>query len=490
MVILSKRLSWLRGMVAPSLWMALGAWQETCVWGVRSIMAEPLPALGEAKTPNNGKSSYFNIMSEGEVLRFLQKCIRTIREASIDPIDNNQIIEGALQGVLQHLDPHSAYFPPDKFAEMNEQLSGEMCGVGVVFTKTDQGLCVIACIDDTPAAKAGLRSGDCIVAVDDVIVGSSNHLSDVSIQLKGKMGSSVKISVMRKGEKKPLHFHMIRERIKLTSVKHRIVEHIGLIRVAHFDQKTASLLRSALKSVQKSEGKMLQGLIIDLRNNPGGSVKAAVDCCRLFINKGPLLKAKGRRDLPEEVNYASGTAMAPSVPVVILIDAGTASAAEMMAGALQDHRVALVMGVTSFGKGTAQVLLEVPHPRGGGGLKITTQRWYTPKGKPIQGRGITPDIVVEAMEEPKLLSDGAEQYRERDMMGSLRAEKSAVPEGSLPAKAMPSTPIVVSRTKVLEEVKIEYDYQMERAKDMIRGLHWKQSQKQDLPVPVAPSRSS
>lgn len=475
----------------------------TCLFKQDSLA---LPAHKEKTSqlskPKKEKKSVFNSMSPGDLMRFFLRCMKLIQSSYIDDISNATLIEGAIQGMLNATDPHSTYFNDSEYHRLQEHCKGSFGGVGIVMTSDRSGMRVISCLDDTPAAKAGILPGDIIVAIDDKLISTSEGFSGVSEMMRGKPGTMVKLSIERKGQSKIIHLNIKRAVISVKSVKHQMNNDIAVIRIANFDEQTADLLKKALQEVQAQTKDALRGYIIDLRRNPGGLVESAVNCCQLFIDRGVLLRSKGRNGADEEIKYAiPGLSIVKNKPIVVLIDEGSASASEMMAGALQDHKVALVLGVTSFGKGSTQAV--IPLDSKTGAIKLTAMRWYTPITQtPIQGRGITPDIVVEQVKAIEPLDSEDLVVREGNFSRALASEPEKVDKESASLEKKPNssigdhesskkgstrdTPAVPGDGKTKGDKDKEknkensskdmdeergFDYQMLRAMDVINALH-------------------
>lgn len=374
-------------------------------------------------------------MSENELLRFFLRAIKIVQNEHIDVIDTATLIEYALKGMLSALDAHSAYLDRSEYSRLQDSISGSFGGIGVVMISDPRfaGMRVISCLDDTPADKAGILSGDVIIAVDDIFLSQSDGFFTMSEMMRGEPGTVVKISIDRKGAPDILHFFITRSMISVKSVRHSISENIGIIRIGNFDEHTPELLKKSIQDIQYKTKNKMDGYIIDLRKNSGGLVDQAVSCAQLFIDKGVLLRSRGRSGTNEEVNYAvPGLAMVKNVPIVVIIDEGTASAAEMMAGAMQDHKIAVILGTTSFGKGSTQIVMPLD-AHVGSAIKVTGKRWYTPHGHPIQGHGIRPDVVVNNIKIDAQEFEDKSSFiiRENSFLNALSAEKQTSKDTSI-----------------------------------------------------------
>lgn len=318
-----------------------------------------------------------------------------------DKVTDQTLFENAIRGMLEGLDPHSAYLDVDEYAELKNDTTGEFGGLGIEVGMEDGYLRVVSPIDDTPAQKAGLKPEDLIVRLDDKPV-KGMTLQEAVKYMRGPKGSVINLLVFRKSEGRILKFAVARDIIRIDSVKGRILDNgFGYIRISHFQTGTADKLVEMINELQKQEGGQLKGLVLDLRNNPGGLLDSAVDVSDKFLNsknlnyKGLIVYTKGRIPSANMEVKASGDDLLHGVPMVLLVNEGSASASEIVAGALQDHKRAVVMGTTSFGKGSVQTVLPLDDKRG---LKITTALYYTPAGRSIQAQGIIPDVVVADMQ--------------------------------------------------------------------------------------------
>ncbi|MEZ5936706.1 MAG: S41 family peptidase [Hyphomonadaceae bacterium] len=314
-----------------------------------------------------------------------------IEKNYVEEVDETKVIEASINGMLSSLDPHSSYLSPDDFHEMAEQTRGEYGGLGIEVTSEEGAVKVVTPMDDTPASRAGIKSGDFLVGVDGVsIIGMP--LDDALKMLRGEAGTSLTITIAREGQE-PFDVTLTRENIRPDSVRYEVKDgNIGYIRVSSFNERTSDTLDKAIDSLRKEIRGPMKGIVLDLRNNPGGLLDQAVKVSSRFIESGAIVSTKGRR--PEDNNRynAVRTKRAPDVPIVVLINNGSASAAEIVAGALKDHKRAQILGLTSFGKGSVQTL--TPLGPGKGAIRLTTSRYYTPSGGSIQGAGIEPDYEV------------------------------------------------------------------------------------------------
>lgn len=316
-----------------------------------------------------------------------------IRNDYVEKPDEAKLIEAAINGMLSSLDPHSSYMNAKAYGDMQVQTKGKFGGLGIEVTEEDGVIKVVTPIDDTPAAKAGIRSGDVIIGIDDENV-QGMTLDQAVDKMRGAINSPVKLKIARKGQKDALDFKIIRDVIKVQSVRSHIESgDIGYIRITQFTEQTADGLRSAMEKIKKDVGSdKLKGYILDLRNNPGGLLDQSIDVVNTFIDRGEIVSTRGRN--PEDAqrfNASPGGDLSEGKPVVVLINGGSASASEIVSGALQDHKRATLIGTRSFGKGSVQTIMPLGE---NGALRLTTARYYTPSGRSIQAKGIEPDIEL------------------------------------------------------------------------------------------------
>lgn len=327
-----------------------------------------------------------------EEIRRFAEVFRTVQEGYVDPIDDRTLMQSAIRALLADLDPHSAYLPATSASALAEDVQGMYDGIGVeVEVRPDRSLKVIGAIDGGPAHKAGLRTGDVIVAIDGRPAGSQRNV-DPSRALRGAAGTSVRLSLLRPGEALPRDVVLVRQSIALSSVSGRLLEPgYGYVRISYFEGDTADELKRQLAALRTASGRPVSGLVLDLRNNPGGLLTTAVEVADLFLESGLIVSTRGRT-AASNVLYRAGTGDAlQGAPIAVLLDVGTASSAEVVAGALRDQRRALLLGARSFGKGSVQTVVDLGN---GDALKLTTARYYTPAGRSIQAVGIVPDVTL------------------------------------------------------------------------------------------------
>jgi carboxyl-terminal processing protease len=324
--------------------------------------------------------------------RMLAEVLERVKHDYVNPVDDHQLLQAAIRGMVSSLDPYSAYLDGEAYDEVKISSSGRYSGVGIEISIEDEQVVVIAPFDGSPAAQAGIRSGDVIVTIDGVAV-NTNALADTIGRMRGAEGTTVKIGIMREGIAEPLLFTLKRSRVDLHSVRAELIEPgLGYVRISQFSETTGDDLGAALKDLRKRNGAELAGLVLDMRDNPGGVLEAAVAVADAFLDSGVIVTAKGRTpDSKFEMDATPGDAL-NGAPIIVLVNGGTASAAEIVAGALKDQHRAKLMGRTTFGKGSVQTIVPLADDRA---VKLTTSLYYTPSGASINHRGIAPDIELE-----------------------------------------------------------------------------------------------
>jgi carboxyl-terminal processing protease len=453
---------------------------------VPAIVPASAQDKADSKGVNGDKSELY------QQLNLFGDVLERIRRDYVEPVDEKSLIENAINGMLASLDPHSSYMNPKSYKDMQVQTRGEFGGLGIEVTMENGVIKVVSPIDDTPAAKAGLQSGDLIFALDGEPV-QGMTLQEAVDKMRGKIGSSIKISVKR-GTKDPFDLTLTRESIKVKSTRwHLEGGDVGYIRVTSFTEQSTSGVLDAVDHIKKEAGNKLKGYVIDLRNNPGGLLDQAISMCDAFMDKGEIVSVKARK--PEDVQRwnAKPGDVANGLPIVVLVNGGSASASEIVAGALQDQHRAIILGTRTFGKGSVQTIMQVT---GGGAIRLTTALYFTPSGRSIQKEGIKPDIEVEqAKVEPIQSRPG---FREENLRRSIAnpidkpADKSgdkaapSSPDASAkpPTKAKPGekptppnqsmapAPAVPQASVDPDEPPKDSvkDYQLLRAVDLIRGI--------------------
>jgi len=391
-----------------------------------------------------------------------------IRSAYVEEVDEKDLIENAINGMLTSLDPHSSYLPPDNFADMREQTRGEFGGLGIEVTQESGFVKVVAPIDDTPAARAGVQSGDFITHVDgEAILGLT--LNEAVDMMRGPVGSDIIITIVREDEEEPFDLTLTRDTITVSAVRARTEGDVVILRVTSFTEQTYPNLADGLKEQVEELGGMegVAGFVIDLRNNPGGLLNQAVSVSDAFLDAGEIVSTRGRDPRDSDRYNAQEGDLAEGKPVVVLINNGSASASEIVAGALQDHRRAIVVGTRSFGKGSVQTIVPL---QGNGAMRLTTARYYTPSGRSIQNLGVAPDIIVE---QPPREEEVVEAESEEETAAQRRRSEADL-RGSLSNDSLSEDELkqLEEEQAMAEEAasRRQDDYQMAYALDVIKGL--------------------
>jgi carboxyl-terminal processing protease len=371
-----------------------------------------------------GGALFFN-GSDGEVgadtkdvyknIEIFTEVLRQIEKSYVEPRDPQELIYGAIKGMVQNLDPHSSFMTKEEYRELMLETKGSFTGIGVEITVKDNVLTVVSPIEGTPAYKVGMKAGDKIIKIENTRTKDMTLMEAVK-KIRGPKGTKVNLTIMREGEAKPLEFSITRGVIPLISVRqYFLTPEIGYVRISNFQSKTVKDLSAALGEMEK--GREIKGLVLDLRNNPGGLLSQAIEVSDLFLNSGFIVSTKGRISSQNITATAHTDKKSRTYPIIVLVNSGSASAAEIVAGALQDNKRALVLGTRSFGKGSVQTILPLSD---GSGLRLTTARYYTPSGKSIQLSGIVPDIELDFTppnEQEK--KDAGEFVREEDLEGHM-----------------------------------------------------------------------
>ena len=350
-------------------------------------------------------------------LRTFTEVFARIKNDYVEPTDDSTLLEDAIRGMLSGLDPHSSYLVPADYQELQAGTSGEFGGLGIEVGMEDGFVKIIAPIDDTPAQRAGVEAGDLIIRLDDTPV-KGMSLTDAVKVMRGEPGTDIVLTIVREGVDRPIEITITRDVIRVTSVRSRSLEPgYGYIRISQFQVRTGENLREEIGKLQADADDGLKGLVLDLRNNPGGVLSAAVSVSDAFLDSGTIVYTEGRMNDAELTFSAKGSDVLDGTPLVVLVNGGSASASEIVAGALQDHRRAVIMGEKTFGKGSVQTILPMDN---GSALKLTTARYYTPSGTSIQARGIVPDITLERMRVSRINNSGA-RVQESDLAGHLES---------------------------------------------------------------------
>jgi len=394
-------------------------------------------------------------------LRIFTEVFAKVKNDYVESIDDRQLIENAIRGMLEGLDPHSAYLDKEHYDELQEGTSGEFGGLGIEVGMEDGFVKVISPIDDTPAQKAGVEAGDLIIKLDEKSV-KGMLLNDAIKLMRGKPGTDIILTIVREGEEKPKEITITRNIITVKSVRGKTLEPgYAYIRVSNFQTHTAEDLRKSLEKLKKENEEGLKGLILDLRNNPGGILNAAVGVSDLFLDSGLIVYTEGRIKDSQLTFTAKPTDMIKDAPIIVLVNGGSASASEIVAGALQDHDRAIIMGGRTFGKGSVQTILPMNEESA---LKLTTARYYTPSGRSIQASGIEPDIIIENIRVDSTADKSTGFIKEADLTGHLDSgqEDSETDKEKNTKKK--------DKSKKDEPSLAETDYQLYQALNVLKGL--------------------
>lgn len=391
-------------------------------------------------------------------LRTFTDVFGRIKKDYVEQVSDKDLLESAIEGMLTGLDPHSSYLDKDSFKELQVGTSGRFGGLGIEVGMENGFVKVIAPIDDTPAQRAGVEAGDLVIRLDDKPV-KGMTLSDAVKVMRGKPGTDITLTIVREGSDKPLSITITRDVIKVKSVKTRMLEPgYGYLRVTQFQSKTGETLRDSLSNLKKENDGKLQGLIIDLRNNPGGVLNAAVAVSDAFLNKGLIVYTEGRDESSRLSFNATPGDMLNGAPIVLLVNGGSASASEIVSGALQDHHRALIVGEKTFGKGSVQTILPLNN---GSAVKLTTARYFTPSGRSIQAKGIEPDIILAGLEVKSADNKGFKRLTEANLSRHLTNGDEEKEQGKDKKAAGKD-----NKTEDLATT----DYQLYTALNMLKGL--------------------
>ena len=411
------------------------------------VMAPQIVATTTAQE-NTPRNTY-------EYLDLFGDIFERVRVAYVEEVDEQKLIEAAIDGMLASLDPHSAYLPPKNFQDMREQTKGEFGGLGIEVTMENGLVRVVSPIDDTPAFRAGIQAGDLVTHLDgEQVMGLT--LSEAVDRMRGPVGADIVLTIRRESEPEPFDVTITRDIIRIQSVRWRIEDDAAYIRITSFNEQTESGVKKAFKMIREERGETITGVVLDLRNNPGGLLDQAVAVSDLFLDKGEIVSTRGRRaDSIQRFNSVAGD-LADGLPVIVLINGGSASASEIVAGALQDHYRAVVLGTQSFGKGSVQTIIPLS---GHGAIRLTTARYYTPSGRSIQAKGIVPDIVVEAARIEAIEQSDRTEAGLRNRLAS---------EDELNGDEPPDEGEEAETATRSEQTLL--DYQLVRALDLLHGL--------------------
>jgi carboxyl-terminal processing protease len=390
-----------------------------------------------------------------EQLRTFADIFGRIKANYVEPVEDKVLLENAIRGMVSGLDPHSNYLDADDYKDLQVGTKGEFGGLGIEVGMEDGFVKVIAPIDDTPAQRAGVSSGDLIVRLDDTPV-KGLSLNDAVKLMRGKPGTSIELTIIRKGVEKPLKITVVRDIIKVASIKARLLDkHYAYLRISQFQSHTTSDLLKALKRLEKEANGTIRGMILDLRNNPGGVLNAAVSVSDAFLQSGLIVYTQGREGDSQLRFEAAPDDVLNGAPIVVLVNEGSASASEIVAGALQDQKRAVIMGTQTFGKGSVQTIIPISDAAA---VKLTTARYYTPSGRSIQAEGIKPDIELEEVQVSRIDNNGMKPIKEADLSGHLENGRVEQPEDK------------AGSSDTEDESLADKDYQLSEALNLLKGL--------------------
>ena len=414
--------------------------------------------MAQAKNGSEDKNRVY------EQLNLFGEVFDRIRSGYVEDVNSSDLISAAIRGMLTSLDPHSGYMPPESFQDMQVDTRGAFGGLGIEVTQEDGFVKVVSPMDGTPASEAGIQSGDFITHVDgEAILGLT--LSEAVDKMRGPVGSEVSLTIVRNLDEEPFDIVIIRDVIKLTAARVRVEDDVIIVRVTTFNEQTTPNIKKGIKEkIDELSGKdNVSGFIIDLRNNPGGLLSEAISVSDMFLNQGEIVSTRGRNNGQAKRYSASKGDLAENKPIIVLINGGSASASEIVAGALQDHKRAVILGTKSFGKGSVQSVIPLGE---NGAMRLTTARYYTPSGRSIQALGVVPDIIVEQL--PRLNNEKEEdepstRITEADLKGALSNDRLSDEEKELLAKEKKIQLKKIQRRKT--------DNQLSFALDVISGLN-------------------
>ena len=414
--------------------------------------------MAQAKNGSEDKNRVY------EQLNLFGEVFDRIRSGYVEDVNSSDLISAAIRGMLTSLDPHSGYMPPESFQDMQVDTKGAFGGLGIEVTQEDGFVKVVSPMDGTPASEAGIQSGDFITHVDgEAILGLT--LSEAVDKMRGPVGSEVSLTIVRNLDEEPFDIVIIRDVIKLTAARVRVEDDVIIVRVTTFNEQTTPNIKKGIKEkIDELSGKdNVSGFIIDLRNNPGGLLSEAISVSDMFLNQGEIVSTRGRNNGQAKRYSASKGDLAENKPIIVLINGGSASASEIVAGALQDHKRAVILGTKSFGKGSVQSVIPLGE---NGAMRLTTARYYTPSGRSIQALGVVPDIIVEQL--PRLNKEKEEdepstRITEADLKGALSNDRLSDEEKELLAKEKKIQLKKIQRRKT--------DNQLSFALDVISGLN-------------------
>jgi len=400
----------------------------------------------------------------GQLQKF-SRVMEMVRRAYVEKVGDEKLIEGALSGMLSSLDPHSTYLDKEMYKQMTVDTKGEFGGLGIEISAAEGGIRIVSPIEDTPADRAGVKAGDLIIKIDDQLARDISLPEGVKL-MRGKPGTSIVLTIFREGENQPLEIKIVRAVIKVKSVKSdMLAPGYAYLRITQFQERTGELLKAQIKDLKKRSGGSLSGAVLDLRNNPGGLLNQAVEVSDMFLEKGNIVSTKSRAGKSLTFDARPGDELA-ALPLIVLINNGSASASEIVAGALQDHHRAVLLGTKSFGKGSVQSVIPL---QDGTAIKVTTALYYTPSGRSIQATGIDPDIQVE-----QVVNKPDEQAKSKIPLVSERDLKGHLSNGNKKSKSKKDAAKDEANSADASEAmqkRLPMDTQLQRALDLLRGLH-------------------
>jgi len=440
---------------------------------IRKLCLAGAVAVALAASGNSGLAANSDTYRQ---LNLFGDVFERVRAEYVEEVTDEQLIESAVQGMLAALDPHSSYLPPRDFQDMQVQTRGEFGGLGIEVTMENGLVKVVSPIDDTPAARAGIQPGDFISHIDgEQVLGLT--LSDAVERMRGPVNSPITVTVLRETETAPFDVRLVRAVVKIRSVRSRPEGDVAYVRVTSFNEQTQPGLSDAIDTLRGELGSRMKGLVLDLRNNPGGLLEQAVSVSDAFLERGEIVSTRGRREESAQRYNASPGDLMSGLPIVVLINGGSASASEIVAGALQDHGRAVVLGTRSFGKGSVQTIIPLP---GNGAMRLTTARYYTPSGRSIQAKGIDPDILVERTTIEA--TEAGRQRREADLRGRLEGDGVEIDEDEeilpeveeVPEEAVEEIPEEAPDEPAVADISGDdpdlIDFQLQRALDLLEGV--------------------
>jgi carboxyl-terminal processing protease len=428
-------------------------------------LGQLVPALGfaQARAQDSNTDDY-------KLLALFADVFERVRADYVDKVDDKKLIENALNGMLSGLDPHSSYMNAKAFQDMQVQTRGEFGGLGLEVTEENGIIRVVSPIDDTPAAKAGIKAGDLITALDDKTV-EGLTLTEAVDTMRGPPGSAITLTIKREGVATPIQVAMKREVIHIKVVRAKLIGHVAYLRVTSFDEQTDNELRKAFNQIKQEAGGTLDGVVLDLRNNPGGLLDQAVAVSNDFLQRGEIVSTRARDPRDSQRWDAKPGDITNGLPMVVLINGGAASASEIVAGALQDHHRAILVGTRSFGKGSVQTV--IPLGRDQGALRLTTARYYTPSGRSIQAQGIVPDVEVQATREPEP-HFGPEHEADLNHVlkneGGTQAPATSAPRTDVPIAAKDISKLPPETWPKYDPTKPDTDYQLQEALVVLHAM--------------------